>query len=221
VRRSELLGLPWPAVDLEATPGRLAVVQTVVVIDRRPVVVAEAKTASSRRQLALDPFTVAALKARRVRQLEERLAWGPAWTDTGLVFTREDGQVLHPEHVTKRFARLARDAGLSPITLHGVHHSYATAALAAGEPLKVVSERLGHASTSITANLYQHVLPSMDERTANAVANLILGNREEDDPSAVNPLSTGPQVHEPQEGGDARTSSSVGCRRGDLNPHAL
>jgi hypothetical protein len=93
------------------------------------------------------------------------------------MFTREDGQALHPEHITKRFARLVRDAGLPPITLHGIRHSYATAALAAGEPLKVVSERLGHASISITANLYQHVLPSMDERTANAVATLILGDR--------------------------------------------
>jgi integrase len=82
-----------------------------------------------------------------------------------------------------------RDAGLPSITLHGIRHSYATAALAAGEPLKVVSERLGHASTSITANLYQHVLPSMDERTANAVASLILGKGEKDDLSAVNPLS--------------------------------
>jgi integrase len=218
MRRSELLGLPWRAVDLEARPGRLAVVQTVVVVDKRPVVVADAKTATSRRKLALDPYTVAALKAHRVRQLEERLAWGPAWTETGLVFTREDGQVLHPEHVSKRFARLVREAGLPPITLHGVHHSYATAALAAGEPLKVVSARLGHASTSITANLYQHVLPSMDERTANAVANLILGNREEDDQSAGNPLSTGPQVHEPQEGGDLRTRSSVGVSEGGLEP---
>jgi integrase len=220
MRRSELLGLPWRAVDLEATSGRLAIVQTVVVLEQRPVIVAEAKTATSRRQLALDPFTTAALKAYRVQQLQERLAWGPAWTDTGLVFTREDGQVLHPERVSKRFTRLVRDAGLSPISLHGLRHSYATAALAAGQPLKVVSERLGHASTSITANLYQHVLPSMDERTANAVANLILGNREEDDQSAVNPLSTGPQVHEPQEGGDARDRSSVGVSEGRLDLNA-
>jgi hypothetical protein len=117
--------------------------------------------------------------------------------------------------------RLVRDAGLPPITLHGIRHSYATAALAAGEPLKVVSERLGHASTSITANLYQHVLPSMDERTANAVPNLILGNREQDDLSAVHPLSTGPQVHEVQEGGEARTRNSVGVSEGGLEPHAL
>jgi integrase len=208
----------WSAVDLDASPGRLAVVQTVVVVDKQPVVVADAKTASSRRLLALDPLPVAAVKAHRVRQLEERLAWGPAWVDTGLVFTCEDGQVLHPEHVAKRFARLVRDAGLPPITLHGVRYSYATAALAAGEPLKVVSERLGHASTSITANLYQHVLPSMDERTANAVANLILGSREEDDKSAVNPLSTGPQVHETQEGDEARSNSSGGVSEGRTQP---
>jgi integrase len=56
MRRSELLGLPWRAVDLEASPGRFAVVQTVVILDKRPVVVAEAKTATSRRQLALDPL---------------------------------------------------------------------------------------------------------------------------------------------------------------------
>jgi integrase len=115
MRRSELLGLPWRAVDLEASPGRLPVVQTVVVVDKHPVIVADAKTATSRRQLALDPFTTAALNAHRVRQLQERLAWGPAWVDTGLVFTREDGQVMHPEHVTKRFAA---GAGRRPAADH-------------------------------------------------------------------------------------------------------
>jgi hypothetical protein len=63
-----------------------------------------------------------------------------------------------------------QDGGLPPMTPHGVRHSHATAALAAGEPLAVVSERLGHASSSITANLYQHVLPSTDEPTANTAA---------------------------------------------------
>jgi integrase len=197
MRRSEILGLPWWALDLEARPGRLAVAQTVVLMGNEPVIVAEAKTESSDRQLALDPFTVAILRAHRAKQLEERLAWGPAWVDTSLVFTAEDGSILRPGRVTRRFARLVKDAGLPPITLHGVRHSYATAALAAGEPLKVVSERLGHASTTITANLYQHVLPSMDERTANAVARLILGGEKQDSTSsAVRSLSTGPAVHE-------------------------
>jgi integrase len=219
MRRSELLGLPWRAVDLDANPGRLAIVQTVVVVNRRPVLVAAAKTRSSHRQLALDPFTAAALRSHRARQLEERLAWGTAWTDTGLVFTREDGTILHPAQVSKRFVRLVRDAGRPPITLHGVRHSYATAALAAGEPLKVISERLGHSSTSVTANLYQHVLPSMDERTANAVASLILGGARRDyEPAAVKPLTKGRTVHRAREGGEARNRSSGVVSEGGLEP---
>jgi hypothetical protein len=75
----------------------------------------KARTATSPRQLALDPFTAAALKAHRVRELEERPAWGRAWVDTGLVFTHEDGQVMHPEHVTKRFVA---GAGRRPAADH-------------------------------------------------------------------------------------------------------
>ena len=62
------------------------------------------------------------------------------------------------------------------IRLHDVRHSYATAALAAGVPAKVVSERLGHANIAITMDTYSHVLPGMDERAASAVARLILGD---------------------------------------------
>jgi Phage integrase family len=55
-----------------------------------------------------------------------------------------------------------------------VRHSYATAALAAGVPAKVVSERLGHATIAITLDVYSHVIPGMDAQAANAVASLIL-----------------------------------------------
>jgi integrase len=68
----------------------------------------------------------------------------------------------------------ASAAGLPPIRLHDVRHSYATAALAAGIPAKVVSERLGHATIAITLDVYSHVIPGMDAAAANAVANLIL-----------------------------------------------
>ncbi len=68
-----------------------------------------------------------------------------------------------------------RAAGLPAIPLHGLRHSYATAALMAGVALRVVQERLGHASHSITADLYTHVLPSTDRQAADATAALILG----------------------------------------------
>jgi Phage integrase family len=60
--------------------------------------------------------------------------------------------------------------------LHDVRYSHATAALAAGIPAKVVSERLGHATIAITLDVYSHVIPGMDAQAANAVASLILGD---------------------------------------------
>jgi integrase len=74
------------------------------------------------------------------------------------------------------FAQRAHAAGLPPIRLYDLRHSYATAALAAGVPTKIVSERLGHASIAITLDTYSHVLPNMQEEAAEQIARLILGN---------------------------------------------
>jgi integrase len=89
---------------------------------------------------------------------------GPGWVDSGLVFTWPDGRELHPERFTRWFQQHAHDAGLPKIRLHDVRHSYATAALAAGVPAKVVSERLGHANIAITMDTYSHVLPAWTSR---------------------------------------------------------
>jgi hypothetical protein len=72
----------------------------------------------------------------------------------------------------------ARAASLPRIRLHDVRHSYASAALAAGIPAKVVSERLGHATIAITMDTYSHVLPGLDAEAAGTVARLILGDRD-------------------------------------------
>ena len=77
--------------------------------------------------------------------------------------------------VSRRFHQLAAAAALPRIRLHDVRHSWATAALGAGVPLKVVSERLGHSSVSITADTYQHVSEGMDRQAADTVAGLIFG----------------------------------------------
>ena len=73
------------------------------------------------------------------------------------------------------FVRSAERAGLPAIRLHDVRHSYASAALAANVPAKVVSERLGHANIAITLDTYSHVLPALQEDAAAKVAALILG----------------------------------------------
>ena len=170
--RGEVLGLRWSDLDLEG--ARLSIRQTLVVIGYA-LEFSTPKTDKSRRSISLDPATVAALRGHRVRQAQERLAWGPAWIDAGLVFSRDDGTPIHPQQLSKAFERLGKAAGLPEIRLHDLRHSYATAALALGIPTKIVSERLGHSSIAITSDTYQHVLPEMDEHAAAQVARTILG----------------------------------------------
>jgi integrase len=172
MRRGEVLGLRWNDVNLDV--ARVSVVRTLTVVGH-DVLVSEPKTAKGRRSVALDPATTAALRDHRREQRKERLAFGEGWNDEKLVFTLEDGTRIHPTRLSAWFSQHARRVGLPAIRLHDLRHSYATAALSAGIPAKVVSERLGHANVSITLDTYSHVLPSLQEDAAAAVAALILG----------------------------------------------
>lgn len=102
-------------------------------------------------------------------------AWGEAWTDTGLVFVREDGQAYHPQRLAQLFDQHRRAAGLPKLGIHGPRHSYATAGLESGTELKVMSARLGHSSIAITADTYSHVLDHVDQAAADRTAAFIFG----------------------------------------------
>jgi integrase len=172
MRRGELAGLRWSGVDLDA--GVATVTETLIAVG---YAVHRSEPKNGRhRAVALDPATLAALRAHRARQAAERLRWGPAYRDSGRVFTREDGSELHPDRdVTDAFDRLVRSAGLPRIRFHDARHSHATAALAAGVPLKIVSDRLGHSSIAITANIYSHVSDGMAADAAARIAGAIFG----------------------------------------------
>ena len=107
LRRGELLGLTWAALDLNE--GSLRVIKTLVSVAWR-IQPSEPKTQKGRRSIALDPITLAELKAHRVRQLEERLAWGEAYEENDLVFCRENGAPINPETMTLNFKRLGSRA---------------------------------------------------------------------------------------------------------------
>lgn len=173
MRRGEILGLRWSDLDLVA--GTLSVRQ-IRTVARYKVLTLSPKTDKGTRTIALDPKTVAALRSYRVAQMEERLLVGPTYDNSAdLVFTREDGSAIHPERLSSWFRKLCRRSGLPIIRLHDVRHSYVTALLAAGVPLKVVSQRIGHASPMVTMTIYQHVLPGDDRAAATVGARAILG----------------------------------------------
>ncbi len=135
--------------------------------------VSEPKTAKGRRVIALDPNTVEVLKAQAQRQLDEQSDWEDAWTDSGHLFTKEDGTALDPETITREFRRAVKKAMLPQIRLHDLRHTHATLALQAGIHPKVVSERLGHATVSITLDTYSHAIPAMQEEAAALIAGLV------------------------------------------------
>jgi integrase len=167
LRRGEVAGLSWADTDLE---GAVLNIRRARVIVGNDVVDSVPKTEKGKRLIALDPTTVAVLRSHRARQGEERLAWGPAYVDTGLVFTKPDGSGLHPGGISSFFKNLVKRSGLPRITVHGVRHSYATHIADRGVSIEVVSKRLGHASVSITADLYRHRTDESDRAAAEAGA---------------------------------------------------
>lgn len=186
MRRAEACGLTWADLDLET--GTVSVEWTLGVADNKVTWKPEPKSAAGERTLSLDPATVAALKRWRKTQAEERLAAGPAWearqedwrglAREDLVVTWQDGRMVHPERISKAFLRHTEAAGLPRVRLHDLRHTYATAALSSAtgwSDVKVISERLGHASIAITLDTYSHVLPQTDAATAETLAKLILG----------------------------------------------
>ncbi len=170
LRRGELVALRWRDIDLE--DRTLAVVRSTTSV-RYKLHTGEPKTGQSIRRIALDDTTCTVLREWRVTQLEERVRWGAAWTDTGLVFTQEDGNGWHPDRISKLFDRAVAEVGVDRISLHGLRHTHATVGLEAGVPVKVMSERLGHANVGTTMSTYQHVIPGMDAEAAEMIANAV------------------------------------------------
>jgi hypothetical protein len=105
--------------------------------------------------------------------------------------------------------------GLPRIRLHDLRHSYASAALAAGVPAKVMSERLGHATIAVTMDIYSHVLPGLDREAADTVARLILGGSSAVSESSVNkPLASGRSGEVGQDGCGCRPAAKGGVGGG-------
>lgn len=150
MRRGELLGLTWSAVDLDASA---LVVRASRVAVGSQVVSGPPKSRFGVRRIYLDAQTVSAL--RRWRLLQQ--PGGPSGEQ--LVFTHSDGAPFEPWWVSRAFVRVVRGLGLPLIRFHDLRHTSASLGLALGESLKEVSARLGHADIGITANVYGEVLP--------------------------------------------------------------
>lgn len=149
LRRGELCGLRWTDVDLDAAT---LTVRTSRALVGNQVVEGPPKSARGRRVLPLDARSVEILKREWARQTRQALdkRWGPM----EYVFTDDTGRPVHPAWVSRRFGKLCERLELPRIRFHDLRHTSASLGLAAGESLKGVSTRLGHASIAVTADTY-------------------------------------------------------------------
>lgn len=170
LRRSELAGLQWGDLDLDA--GVLSVRRARTQVDGYPVVKGP-KSASSRRVVDLDDETIAALRRWKVAQLEERLRAGTAWESGDWCFTDQLGRPWRPDSLTRTFMARAAALGLPVTDVKGLRHAHATALLRAGVHPKVVQERLGHSSISVTMDIYSSVLPGMQREAVDRLASMM------------------------------------------------
>jgi integrase len=186
LRRGEGVGQDWLNVDLDQAELTVA---TEIVQDGWTPIETAPKTDGSAATIGLDSVTVAVLREHRVRQLAERdaqlasraefLAQGgdptkaPSWTDTGKVFTQEDGTWLHPEMVSDAFRRISKAAGLPPINLRDLRHQAATVIHAGGGDLHTIKETLRHSTITLASDTYTTLLPEVDKEVAERAAGMV------------------------------------------------
>lgn len=178
MRRSELLGLRWTDLDVDAATvsvnrGLIAVAYEIheeTNISTRPGV-SRCKTRNARRRIDLDPTTIKVLTAWQAWQRAEREAVG--LEDLGWMFTDAAGGSVHRRSISQTFERIVRRAEVPIIRFHDVRHTHATLLIDAGVPAKVVSERLGHARASFTIDTYQHVHPPRQSEAARVFEALV------------------------------------------------
>jgi integrase len=167
MRQGELLALKWEDVDLER--GVLRVRRTLTHANKA-YVLGEPKTKNSRRTIRLTTGAVTALRAHLSRQLEEMERVSSLYQPGGLIFATETGTIINPSNLRNRsFKPLLKRAGVPLIRFHDLRHTCATLLLSKDVNAKVVSEMLGHASISITLDIYSHLLPDMQEKAVLAL----------------------------------------------------
>ncbi|MDA0815883.1 MAG: tyrosine-type recombinase/integrase [Chloroflexi bacterium] len=173
VRQSELLGLAWQNVDLDAKNVRI--VEALHRVDgeftrQKP------KSRAGTRMIALSDNTVALLKRHKSAQNAERLRMGSVWEDNDLVFPGPLGSPQHRRSFLAGYQRLVTDSEISDpesVNWHTLRHSAGSLWLAGGSDVRVITERLGHSKVSFTMDTYMHALASQQAKAAQSTDHLL------------------------------------------------
>jgi integrase len=176
MRRSELLALRWSDIDLLLC--QVYVNRSLHHLKDGSYIFTEPKSDKSRRTIALSPSATLLLKEHKEKQGLERAMLGTSLTDNDLIFSTLEGKPLRPNTVTRAWAMLAARAGVKAIRLHDARHTHASIMLKQGVHPKIVQERLGHSSITMTLDTYSHVAPGLQQAAAEGFDKIVLPRSE-------------------------------------------
>lgn len=171
LRRGELCGLEWQ--DIDFINHKLSVKRTSLYSVERGIFVDTPKTKKSMRTITLPTEAITMLNEYRTWQEESAAELGTAWKGSNRLFTTWNGAPIHPDSLSGWFHNFIQRKQLPDICLHSLRHTSATLLIAAGTPLKVVSDRLGHGSLSTTGNIYVHQIQSAEAAAAETISTMI------------------------------------------------
>ena len=176
LRRSEVVGLKWSAVDFENKRIRINHVVTVADIDGKTVTIAKdrTKTKSSTRTMPLIPSVEEYLLRLRKEQEQNRKLCGKCYCTDYLdyIYVNEIGELVKPDYLSTHFRALLEKNNLRKIRFHDLRHSCASLLLFNGVQMKQIQEWLGHSNYSTTANIYAHLDSKSKEVSAETISKL-------------------------------------------------
>lgn len=178
-RRGELIALEWS--DFDFTDNTVNITKSTTCVNGKPVTKTP-KTNSSIRKTSVPASVMALAKQYRKEQMEYRMTIGSQWVGSNYVFIQWDGSQMHPDTPYKTFKKIIRRYNdsvtdeadkLPDIPLHGLRHTSATLLISQNVDVRTVSNRLGHAQTSTTMDIYSHALKRKDEQAADVMDDLL------------------------------------------------
>lgn len=167
LRRGELCGLSWDDVDFERS--LISVRRNVLYNSDDGLYEDTPKTYSSIRDIKVSDSIMGMLKEYKTAQKAYSDELGDKWEDTNKIFTNPMGGWLRPDSFSKWFSKFCKEKGFENTHAHTLRHTSATLMIMNGVPLRVVSQRLGHNSTTVTNDIYTHVIQRADEMAATAL----------------------------------------------------
>lgn len=170
MRRGELCGLQWSDIDFD--DKIIKIQRSSLYLPERGIYEDTTKNYSSDRVIKIADEAINLLKEYKMHQNSDRVKAGDRWIETGRVFTRWDGEPIHPDSITGWFSKFIKKNSLPNISIHSLRHTNATLLIASGVDLRTLSKRLGHAQLSTTGNIYTHAIKSADERAADIIQDI-------------------------------------------------